>query len=160
MSGSIIDIGTNGVILSVVPGGVDCPSYSGQLLVVRFEGHEDVVICTGDQYLTENQNIIDDGAFLSRNEMSFHEMTQSFLEGFETYLIKDGCSGNTIHHYMRTIRALFYRAVKADYATPELNPFYSNYTRKGYRFSHLLKATSKRALSKADLQKLIRYQPV
>ena len=92
-------------------------------------------------------------------EMSFHEMTPSFLEGFETYLLKDGCSGNTIHHYMRTIRALFYRAVKVDFATPELNPFYSNYTRKGYRFSHLLKATSKRALSKADLQKLIRYQP-
>jgi hypothetical protein len=57
MSGSTIPIGTNGVILGILPGGVDCPTYSGQLLVVRFEGHEDVVICTGDQYLTENQNI-------------------------------------------------------------------------------------------------------
>lgn len=49
--------------------------------------------------------------------------------------------------------------MEADYATPELNTSYSNYTRKGYQFSHLLKATSKRALSKADLQKLIWDKP-
>jgi integrase/recombinase XerD len=97
--------------------------------------------------------------YCTREEIDFHEVSRSFLEGFESYLIKEGCTGNTIHHYMRTFRALFYRAVETGYAKPEINPFYNNYTRQGYKFSHLLKATSKRALSAEDLKKLIKYKP-
>lgn len=97
--------------------------------------------------------------YCDQKEISFHEVTPSFLEGLESHLIKEGCSGNTIHHYMRTFRALFYRAVETGYAKPEINPFYNNFTRRGYKFSHLLKATSKRALSTKDLKKLIKYTP-
>lgn len=97
--------------------------------------------------------------YCTRKEIDFHEISPSFLKGFESYLIKEGCSGNTIHHYMRTFRALFYRAVENSYAKPEMNPFFNNYTRKGYKFSHLLKATSKRALSTEDLQKIIKFKP-
>jgi len=93
--------------------------------------------------------------YCTRDEIDFHEISTPFLEGFESHLIKQGCSGNTIHHYMRTFRALFYRAVEHGYAKPEINPFYNNFTRKGYKFSHLLKATAKRALSIEDLKKLI-----
>jgi len=97
--------------------------------------------------------------FNKGNDMPFQAITPTFLQNFESFLIKKGCSGNTIHHYMRTLRALFYRAVEHGYANAELNPFYNNYTRKGYRFSHLQKATSKRALSREDLLKIINLKP-
>ena len=97
--------------------------------------------------------------YSKRKELNFQEITPPFLEGFESHLIKENCSGNTIHHYMRTFRALYYRAVENGYVNHEINPFFNNYIRKGYRFSHLQKATPKRALSKEELQRLIQYKP-
>ena len=91
-------------------------------------------------------------SFNKQNDMPFQAITPTFLHNFESYLIKRGCSGNTIHHYMRTLRALFYRAVEHGFANAELNPFFNNHTRKGYRFSHLQKATSKRALSLKEFE--------
>lgn len=93
--------------------------------------------------------------FSKQNDVPFQEITPIYLQNLESFLIKEGCSGNTIHHYMRTLRALYYRAVENGFANADLNPFYNKYTRKGYRFSHLQKATSKRALSKEDLKKII-----
>ncbi len=97
-------------------------------------------------------------SFNKQNDLPFQALTHDFLQKFESYLIKRGCSGNTIHHYMRTLRALFYRAIEQGFANAELNPFYNKYTRKGYRFSHLQKVTSKRALSKEDLIKIVNLE--
>jgi len=97
--------------------------------------------------------------FTDRENLSFQEITPSLLEALESHLIKEGCSGNTIHNYMRTIRALYNRAIESGFANQEIFPFYNKYTRKGYRFSRLQKATTKRALSLDELEKLNAYQP-
>jgi site-specific recombinase XerD len=98
-------------------------------------------------------------AYTHREDITFQEITPSLLEGFETHLTKSGCVGNTIHNYMRTIRALYNRAIKSGFASQEIYPFHNNYTHKGYDLKGLKKATSKRSLTQKELEIFKNYQP-
>ncbi len=79
----------------------------------------------------------------------FHEIDLRFLEDFEKYLINKGNSINTIGLYMRTLRAIYNKAVSAGLVNGERYPFKKYKIKTGN--------PSKRALTKGDMVKLIGY---
>ena len=84
--------------------------------------------------------------FLGTTRFSFEELTPEWLKRFEINLRSRGCSWNTVSTYLRTLRAVYHRAVnsrKTDYV-PLL--FHSVYT--GTRADH------QRALDGEDLRKV------
>lgn len=85
-------------------------------------------------------------AFQGGKRLSFQQITPEWLKHFETSLRARGCSWNTVSTYLRTMRAVYNRAIdrrKANYV-PHL--FRSVYT--GTR------ADRRRALVDEDLQKV------
>ena len=50
-------------------------------------------------------------AFNGSRNLSFKKVNQEFLKSFETYLREKDCSWNTVSTYMRTLRAVYNRAV-------------------------------------------------
>ena len=80
----------------------------------------------------------------------FHEIDLKFLEDFERYLINKGNSINTIGLYMRTLRAIYNKAIGAGILNGEAYPFKKYKIKTG--------SPSKRALTKDDMDRLISYQ--
>lgn len=84
--------------------------------------------------------------FLNSDRLQFQEITPAWLKSFEVSLRARGCSWNTVSTYLRTLRAVYNRAVeqhKADYV-PHL--FRSVYT--GTR------ADRRRSLDDEDMKKV------
>ena len=84
--------------------------------------------------------------FLNSDRLQFQEITPAWLKSFEVSLRARGCSWNTVSTYLRTLRAVYNRAVeqhKADYV-PHL--FRSVYT--GTR------ADRRRSLDEEDMKKV------
>lgn len=52
-------------------------------------------------------------AFHGSDKLPFRKVTQEFLKSFESYLRGRNCSWNTVSTYMRTLRAVYNRAVDA-----------------------------------------------
>ena len=50
-------------------------------------------------------------AFHGSDKLPFRKVSQEFLKSFETYLREKDCSWNTVSTYMRTLRAVYNRAV-------------------------------------------------
>ena len=50
-------------------------------------------------------------AFNGSRNLPFKKVNQEFLKSFETYLREKDCSWNTVSTYMRTLRAVYNRAV-------------------------------------------------
>lgn len=50
-------------------------------------------------------------SFHGSENLPFRKVTQEFLKNFETYLRGRDCSWNTVSTYMRTLRAVYNRAV-------------------------------------------------
>ena len=50
-------------------------------------------------------------AFHGNGDLAFREVTPEWLKGFEIHLRSRGCSWNTVSTYMRTLRAVYNRAV-------------------------------------------------
>ena len=67
----------------------------------------------------------------------FSDIDFKFLKGFETHLYQKGCTGGGIHFYMRTLRALFNKAIQRGVIEQELYPFSTQFNKQGYSFSHL-----------------------
>ena len=86
----------------------------------------------------------------SRN-LSFKKVNQEFLKSFETYLREKDCSWNTVSTYMRTLRAVYNRAV--DRRMASYIPHHFRYVYTGTR------ADRKRALEKEDMERLMKELP-
>ncbi|WP_282036287.1 tyrosine-type recombinase/integrase [Saccharicrinis aurantiacus] len=91
--------------------------------------------------------------FRNKRDLSFNELNYSFLEKFETYYLRKGNSLNGLAVYMRTIRAIYNKAIKQSIASLETYPF-ANYTIKS-------EPTKKRAISMDAIQKIValKYEP-
>lgn len=85
-------------------------------------------------------------AYANKENLSFKEIDYTFLEGFKALLISDEVKINTISNYLRTIRAIFNKAIKSKLIDRALYPF-EDIQIKSER-------TPKRALSKEDILKL------
>jgi len=97
--------------------------------------------------------------FVNKRLIKFEDIDVAFLNKWEKYLSKT-CSGNGISNYMRTLRALFNRAISEDICSPDIYPFKSRMNNRGYNISKLETDTIKRALSNTDLEKLKNYKPI
>lgn len=89
-----------------------------------------------------------------KGDLRFNEITSQFLNGFESYLIGTGCSGNSISVYMRTFRTLYNEAIKQGFAKIEQYPFKSKLNPNGYDVSAVEQKTAKRAINKFDIEKI------
>ena len=80
---------------------------------------------------------------------TFGTIDAVFLEKFEVWMRARGNKDTTLSFQMRTLRAVFNRAIKAKIVSREKNPF------NEYKISKFNTRTPKRALSKADMMKII-----
>ncbi|MBT7464000.1 MAG: hypothetical protein HN686_08445, partial [Bacteroidetes bacterium] len=85
-------------------------------------------------------------AFTGKTELDIIDIDYSLLVKYEGYLKENDASVNTISNYMRTMRAIYNKAIKEGMAEQELYPF-RNYKIKTAK-------TAKRALSKEDINKI------
>lgn len=83
--------------------------------------------------------------------LSFQKMTPKFLKGFELHLRQRGCSWNTVSTYMRTLRAIYNRAIERNMAIYVPRLFKHVYT--GTR------ADRKRALDNGEMAQLLNELP-
>jgi Site-specific recombinase XerD len=81
--------------------------------------------------------------FLKSKEISFDQIDYSFLKKFETFLIKKGTGTNGRAFHMKTLRAIYNRAVKEGVAKKDLYPFDN--------FKIKTEKTAKRALTKDEI---------
>lgn len=81
---------------------------------------------------------------------TFGTIDAVFLEKFEVWMRARGNKDTTLSFQMRTLRAVFNRAVKAKAVAKEKNPFGED-----YKVSKFDTRTPKRALSKTDVMKIV-----
>ena len=81
--------------------------------------------------------------FVKEQEFSFDQITYKWLKSFETYLIGRDNSINSISFQMRTLRAIYNRAIKEKLAKKDSYPF------DDYKIQSV--KTQKRALKKEDI---------
>lgn len=89
--------------------------------------------------------------FNGSGNLPFRKVTQEFLKSFEAYLRGNNCSWNTVSTYMRTLRAVYNRAVYRRIA-PYI-PHHFRYVYTGTR------ADRKRALDKEEMEQLMKELP-
>lgn len=80
-------------------------------------------------------------------DMSFRDLNYRFLAGFETYHMSKGLSYNGLSVYLRALRAIYNKAIKAGVAEKDLYPFHD------YKIKTV--PTDKRALKWGQLKKII-----
>ena len=83
-------------------------------------------------------------------DIHFQDLDFHFLERFEKHLLAKGNSINSIGIYMRTLRAVFNKAIADDLVKEDLYPFKKYKIKTGN--------ATKRALTKVDMLKIIRYK--
>jgi integrase/recombinase XerD len=96
--------------------------------------------------------------FINDKAIKFEDIDVAFLNRWEKELYGT-CSGNGISNYLRTLRALFNRAISEDICSQDIYPFKTRFNNKGYDISKLETDTIKRALSEEDIEKLKKYVP-
>lgn len=85
--------------------------------------------------------------YTKKKDLSFHEIDNSWLEKFESWLRSKDLADNSISIRMRTIRTLWNEAINKKYARQESYPF------KEYKISKRFSTeTSKRAISKENVK--------
>lgn len=91
--------------------------------------------------------------FMKERIVTFNEINHHFLKKWEHSYLSRGLSPNGLAVHMRTIRAIFNKAIKERIAEREAYPF-ENYTIK-------TKPTKKRAISPEAIQKIVglNYEP-
>ena len=80
---------------------------------------------------------------------TFSHIDVSFCKKFEDWMRRKGNKDTTISYQFRTLRATFNRAIAAKVVCKTKNPF------SEFKLSHLNTKTMKRALSKADIMKIM-----
>ena len=90
--------------------------------------------------------------------LRFSDIDLIFLRKYEQYLIGKGMVGNGISVYMRTLRALYNRAIGEEVADRNLYPFKNTFNPNGYQISELETNTSKRAITIEEIKKIIEFE--
>jgi integrase/recombinase XerD len=88
--------------------------------------------------------------FGNNRNLKFKEIDYTFLEAFQRHLITKGVKQNSIGNYLRTIRAIYNRAIKAKIIDRSYYPF-TEVPIKSER-------TAKRAILANDLGKIYRHE--
>ena len=78
--------------------------------------------------------------FTNGVDLRFNQIDYSWLSKFESECIERGCKENTISNYLRTLRALYNRAIKDKIISLDTYPF------REYKIGKLKTTTQKRAL--------------
>ena len=86
-------------------------------------------------------NVFND--YLDKQEIYFNQIDYKCIQGFEEYLIGKDSKRNTISNHLRTLRAIYNRAIKEGITREEYYPF-KNYKIKSEK-------TQKRAITKDDI---------
>ena len=85
--------------------------------------------------------------YLKGRDIPFEEITYSWLNKYEAYYYSKGFSTNGLSFNLRTLRAIFNRAIKAGIVEKKYYPF-NSYTIKNEK-------TAKRAIDREDLRKIL-----
>jgi len=85
-------------------------------------------------------------SFQNEVDLDFDQINYKYLTRFETYFLAQGNSINGLSFLMRTLRAIYNRAIKEGYASRDLYPFGSYKIKK--------EPTRKRAIRIEDLDKI------
>jgi integrase/recombinase XerD len=88
--------------------------------------------------------------YMQGKELLLNDIDYSFLQAFETWHIGKGNGLNSLAVYMRTIRALYNKAIKSGLVETDRYPF--------ARYKIRTTPTRKRALDDADIQAIINLQ--
>lgn len=86
--------------------------------------------------------------FSKKDVLIFSDITTSFLKKYETFFRMKGLEEITISFYMRTLRAVFNRAIAEGCCDKSIYPFHE------YKISNLNTKTVKRAITKEDIKKI------
>ncbi len=84
--------------------------------------------------------------FTNGVDLRFNQIDYSWLNKFETECVERGCKENTISNYLRTLRALYNRAIKEKLISLDTYPF------REYKIGKLNTATQKRALKLEQIE--------
>lgn len=87
--------------------------------------------------------------FYGKPELRFQDLNFTFLEKYDSFLRSNGGSDSGIGFKMRTIKAIFNKAIKRELISIKTYPF------KNYKTSALKKEAKKGYLTDEELQKLI-----
>ena len=85
-------------------------------------------------------------------ELPFNDIVVVWLKKYEAWMLKQGLAINTIGTRIRHLRAVFNMAIEHNVIDKECYPFHA------YKVSKVSQTPPKRAMSKADIQKVISYQ--
>lgn len=86
--------------------------------------------------------------FRGHKDISLKHINQKMLEAFREFLIKRKCSVNTISVHLRTLRAIYNKAIKGKAVSEDLYPF------KNFKISS--ETTKKRAIKREDIEAIIK----
>lgn len=86
-------------------------------------------------------------------DIFFPEIDINWLKGYELWLRNQHLSENTIGIRFRTLRTLYNLAIDRNFTRADFYPF------KSFKLARLRKETIKRAITKANIQKIERYIP-
>ncbi|MFT4223159.1 phage integrase SAM-like domain-containing protein [Dysgonomonas sp.] len=89
--------------------------------------------------------------YIKLSQLMFIDIDTNFLNKYETHLKSLGNKGNTISIKMRTLKAVYNKAVKDNIIKQEYSPF------SGYSVSKLKEDTVKRSITKDEILKIIDF---
>lgn len=89
--------------------------------------------------------------FCKLSQLLFVDIDTAFLNRYEGHLKSIGNSGNTINIKMRTLKATFNKAIKANIVKQDYYPF------NDYNVSKLKEDTAKRSITKDEMLKIINF---
>jgi len=87
--------------------------------------------------------------FSKKKELFFTDITPSFLNKYDSFFRMKGTKEISISYYMRTLRAIFNKAIIEGLCSKDLYPF------QEYTIGKLSTKTVKRAITKDDIKKII-----
>ncbi|MET3980402.1 integrase/recombinase XerD [Mucilaginibacter sp. UYP25] len=94
-------------------------------------------------YLTAVNRVID---YCGNSDILFSDIDYTFLDGFKSKLVQQGLKKNSVGNYLRCIRALYNKAIKAKIVSRDLYPFHD--------IPIKTEKTAKRAIKIEELRKL------
>ena len=104
------------------------------------------------------KNITNSVKSFADRKINFEDIDVTFLHKWEVWLIGDkrdrkGVAPSTANQYMRTVSAIFNKAISRDLIAHELYPFRNQFNPKGYSYAHLKSEPNHRAFSEEELGK-------
>jgi integrase len=94
------------------------------------------------------------------NDVPFDGVTVKFCNGWENKMRTEGLAEITLSVKFRTLRAVLNKAISEEYSRPDAYPFARNESEKRKFFIGKFKTkTVKRAIAKADVDKIKAYEP-